>query len=99
MADELTDDLDAYVAARAGLDPEFPAKVEAEVARQELMHRLGELRRAAGLSRAQVAARMGTSEAAVVRLERGSRDVRLSSIQRFAEALGAQLEMRVRRAG
>ncbi len=98
MVELSSDDLDGYLEERTALDPEFPAKVEAEVARQELLHRLGELRRAAGLSRAQVAARMGTSEAAVVRLERGSRDVRLSTVQRFAEAVGAQLDMRVRRA-
>ena len=91
------DDLDQYIAERAVIDPEFPVRVAAEVARQELLHQLAEARRAAGSSRAAVAARMGTSEAAVVRLEHASRDVRLSTVQRFAGAVGAELDIQVRR--
>jgi transcriptional regulator with XRE-family HTH domain len=45
-------------------------------------------RRAAGLSQTEVAARMGTSQSAVARLEAGRDDVRVSTLERYAQALG-----------
>jgi len=53
----------------------------------ELVDRLVEERLALGLSQTEVAARMGTSQSAVARLERGDADVRLSTLQRYATAL------------
>ena len=53
----------------------------------ELVDRLVEERLALGLSQTEVAARMGTSQSAIARLERGDADVRLSTLQRYAAAL------------
>ena len=53
------------------------------------------LRRELGLSQAQVAARMGTSQSAVARFEAGDLDVRLSTVERYTTALGARLEWRI----
>jgi predicted transcriptional regulator len=53
----------------------------------ELVDELVEARREMGLSQTEVAARMGTSQSAVARLERGDGDVRLSTLQRYAAAL------------
>jgi transcriptional regulator with XRE-family HTH domain len=53
----------------------------------EIAEQLADARRAVGLSQTEVAARMGTSQSAVARLERGAGDVRLSTLQRYAEAL------------
>jgi transcriptional regulator with XRE-family HTH domain len=57
----------------------------------ELVDRLVEERQAMGLSQTEVAARMGTSQSAVARLERGDSDVRLSTLQRYAAALDRQV--------
>ena len=54
-----------------------------------------ERRQAAGLSQTEVAARMGTSQSAVARLEAGTSDVRLSTLLRYAEAIGAELDVRL----
>lgn len=40
-----------------------------------------------GLSQTEVAARMGTSQSAVARLEAGGADVRLSTLERYAAAV------------
>jgi predicted transcriptional regulator len=48
-----------------------------------------------GLSQTEVAARMGTSQSAVARLESGDADVRLSTLERYAAALGQRLEVRL----
>ena len=54
-----------------------------------------ERRQAKGLSQTEVAARMGTSQSAVARLEAGTSDVRLSTLLRYAEAIGAELDVRL----
>lgn len=86
------DDLETYIAERSADDPELPARIDAALRRRELLRSLADERRARGLPRTVVAARMGTSEAAVARLESGEVDPRLSTIERFADALGKRLE-------
>jgi len=63
--------------------------------RHALNGQLVSLRRELGLSQVEVAARMGTSQSAVARFEAGELDVRLSTIERYAQALGATLEWRI----
>jgi transcriptional regulator with XRE-family HTH domain len=48
-------------------------------------------RQAAGLSQTTVAARMGTSQSAVARLESGASDVRASTLERYAAAVGGEI--------
>jgi ribosome-binding protein aMBF1 (putative translation factor) len=59
--------------------------------RRRLVADLTEQRRSAGLSQTEVAARMGTSQSAVARLETGDADVRVSTLERYAAAIGSQL--------
>jgi hypothetical protein len=63
-------------------------------ARRRLLADLTAQRRAAGLSQTEVAARMGTSQSAVARLETGDADVRVSTLERYAAAIGSQLAWR-----
>ena len=50
--------------------------------RRRLVADLTAQRRSAGLSQTEVAARMGTSQSAVARLETGDADVRVSTLER-----------------
>jgi hypothetical protein len=59
--------------------------------RRRLVGELAEQRRSAGLSQTEVAARMGTSQSAVARLEAGDADVRASTLERYAAAIGSQI--------
>ncbi len=59
--------------------------------RRRLVADLAAQRRSAGLSQTEVAARMGTSQSAVARLETGDADVRVSTLERYAAAIGSQL--------
>ena len=72
--------------------PVFPGFREMSERRRALSDELVERRRALGLSQTQVAARMGTSQSAVARLETGTSDVLLSTVDRYASALGWRLE-------
>lgn len=68
-------------------------------AADELIRQLVALRRIRGLSQTEVAARMGTSQSALARLESGRTDVRLSTLTRFAHALEADIGFAVRHRG
>lgn len=56
-----------------------------------LVRELVAQRQAAGLSQTTVAARMGTSQSAVARLESGATDVRASTLERYAAAIGGEI--------
>ena len=62
--------------------------------RRRLVEELAELRKSARLSQTEVAARMGTSQSAVARLESGDADVRASTLERYAAAIGSQITWR-----
>lgn len=64
--------------------------------RRRVIDELAGVRRSAGLSQTEVAARMGTSQSVVARLESGQIDARLSTLQRYAAAVGSQLELGIR---
>jgi DNA-binding Xre family transcriptional regulator len=59
--------------------------------RRRLVADLTAQRRSAGLSQTEIAARMGTSQSAVARLETGDADVRVSTLERYAAAIGSEL--------
>jgi predicted transcriptional regulator len=64
--------------------------------RSELIEELVRARRESELSQTEIAARMGTSQSAVARLESGALDARLSTLERYAAALGRTVDWRVR---
>jgi transcriptional regulator with XRE-family HTH domain len=59
--------------------------------RAVLVRELAAQRQVAGLSQTEVAARMGTSQSAVARLESGTSDVRASTLERYAAAVGGEI--------
>src|ERR1700721_2331455 len=67
--------------------------------RGRLLRELAGQRQAAGLSQTEVAALMGTSQSAVARLESGTADVRASTLERYAAAIGGQITWAVDRPG
>ncbi len=69
----------------------FPGFREMAQRRKDLSAELVSRRQAVGLSQTEVAARMGTSQSAVARLEAGEADVRLSTLERYAAAVGIEL--------
>jgi DNA-binding XRE family transcriptional regulator len=69
-------------------DPAVAAAYEANGPAMEMAFALAEARHAAGLTQAQVAQRMGTSQAAVARMERGVVKPSWTSIERYARAVG-----------
>ena len=70
-----------------------PRTAEAAAARKDdLISRLARRRAASGLSQADVARLMETSQSVVTRLEAGQNDTQLSTLIKYAEALGISLD-------
>jgi len=67
--------------------------------RGRLVRELAEQRQASGLSQTEIAARMGTSQSAVARLEAGTGDVRASTLERYAAAIGGQITWKLNHPG
>jgi transcriptional regulator with XRE-family HTH domain len=60
--------------------------------RRTLLRTLAEQRKRHKLSQTRVAAEMRTSQPTLARLERTAADAKLSTVERFADALGYSLE-------
>ena len=58
---------------------------------EEWLSRLVELRKTKNLSQGDVGERMGISQSGVARIEAGNRDLHLSSLRRYAIAVGAEV--------
>ena len=74
----------AFRQAYGALRPEFAIGRQLTAARSR-----------AGASQAEVARRMGTTQSTVARLESGQRLPAMSSLQRYADAIGHRLEVRL----
>ncbi len=75
----------------------LPGFAEMAKHRQALTEALVARRVEAGLSQTEVGARMGTSQSAVARLETGQGDVRMSTLERYAAAVGQVIDWRLDR--
>ncbi|HVA89729.1 MAG TPA: helix-turn-helix transcriptional regulator [Chloroflexota bacterium] len=77
-------------------DPEFRAVYKEEAAKKELWLQLGQARQAAGLTQAEVAKRLGVSQAQVARIEKRGYDAyTLTTLRRYVQALGDGFTLQV----
>ena len=78
-------------------EPVFPGIRAMAERRRSLTEGLATERVRLGLTQTEVAARMGTSQSAVARLEAGDGDIRLSTLERYASAIGMELRFDLKR--
>ncbi len=80
-------------------DPSVKAEYDAQAEEFAFLDELLRARQRAGLTQAEVAARMGTKTPAVARLESGGGSKRhspsIATLRRYAEAVGCRLEIRL----
>lgn len=81
-------------------EPAVKTEYDAQAEGFALLDELLRARQRAGLTQAEVAARMGTKTPAVARLEAGGGSRRhspsIATLRRYAEAVGCRLEIRLR---
>jgi DNA-binding XRE family transcriptional regulator len=79
-------------------NPETRAEYEAQAEEFAMARELIAARTRAGLTQADVAERMGTTQSTVARLEGGKATPSLRSVQRYAHAIGCRAVVRLERA-
>lgn len=88
---------DAVFRERLLSDPEVKAAYDATVTEYAILDEILSARRAAGLTQAQVAERMGTKASAVARLENalvsGKHSPSIGTLRKYAAAVGKKLEV------
>lgn len=86
------DFLEEIVEERTDRNSDFPRLVDAAARRRSLLKELAEMRESRGRSQTAIAAEMKSSQSSVARLEGSAFDARLSTIDRYAEALGFRIQ-------
>jgi len=89
-------DLVEYTRRRSASDSEFAEGLEEGYADLKIGVLLRRAREQAGLTQGELAERLATQKSAISRIENHSGDIRLSTLERYARALGRQLFLELR---
>ncbi len=76
-------------------DPQTRAEYDALAYEFEMAREVIEARTRAHMTQEEVAQRMGTTQSVVARLESGKRPPSLRTVQRYAEAVGGRMVVRI----
>jgi DNA-binding XRE family transcriptional regulator len=89
-------DIDRYIKSRKKTDPEFARGFDEGYRDFKIGVILREAREEAGLTQEELADRVGTQKTAISRIENHAEDIKLSTIQKVAKALGKSLDISLR---
>ena len=88
-------DLKKYIAKRKKTDQEFAAGFEEGYEQFKIGVVLRQARETAGLTQEELALRLKTKKTAISRIENHAEDIKLSTLDRVAKALGKRLEVNI----
>ncbi len=88
-------DVKKYVAERQARDPEFADNFDIGYADFKIGVLLKQVRESAGLTQEEVAKKLNTRKSAISRIENHAEDIRLSTLEKFAKALGRRIKVQV----
>lgn len=86
-------DLESYIKRRKQQDEAFATRFEEGYADFTIGALIRHAREKAGLTQEQLAQRVHTQKTAISRIENHARDIRLSTLEKVAEALGMELHI------
>jgi len=87
------DDLDKFIAKCKAEDPEFNANFDRGYEEFKVGALLKMARKDAGLTQEELAEKMHTKKTSISRIENHAEDMKLSTLERAAEALGMRLKL------
>ena len=88
-------DLKSYIAKRKARDREFAKGYDSGYAEFKIGVMLKMAREEAGLTQEQLAEKLHTKKTAISRIENHAEDIKLSTLEKFAQALGKTLRIEV----
>ena len=86
-------DVEKYIKQRKKTDPQFADGFETGYVKFEIGVLLRQAREDAGLTQEQLADKIRTKKTAISRLENHADDIKLSTLQKVAHALGKDLQV------
>lgn len=89
------DDLDKYIEKRKRRSPAFAESFEAGYEQFKIGVVLRMAREKAGLTQEEMAEKLSTKKSAISRIENHAEDIRLSTLERFAQAVGKKLTLKI----
>ncbi len=89
------DDLDKYIDKRKKKSPKFAKDFDKGYEQFKIGVLLKQARKEAGLTQEQVAKKLHTKKSAISRIENHAEDIRLSTLETFAEAVGKRLKLEI----
>jgi len=87
--------LKKYISNRNKKDPRFARNFDEGYEQFKIGVILKIAREEAGLTQEQLAEKLNTKKSAISRIENHAEDIKLSTLEKFAQALGKKLEVRV----
>lgn len=87
--------LQQYIKKRKARDPEFAKGYDAGYEQFKIGVMLKQARLEAGITQEELAARLQTKKTAISRIENHAEDIKLSTLERFAEAIGKRLTLKI----
>ena len=88
-------DLQKYIEKRKATDPEFAKDFDVGYEQFKIGVLLKQERERVGLTQEQLANKLHTKKTAISRIENHAEDIKLSTLERFAQALGKQLHLEI----
>ncbi|MEN8255062.1 MAG: helix-turn-helix transcriptional regulator [Verrucomicrobiota bacterium] len=88
-------DLQKYIEKRKATDPEFAKDFDVGYEQFKIGVLLKQERERVGLTQEQLACKLHTKKTAISRIENHAEDIKLSTLERFAQALGKQLRLEI----
>jgi ribosome-binding protein aMBF1 (putative translation factor) len=88
-------DLQKYIKKRKARDPEFAKGFDTGYEQFKIGVLLKQARKEAGLTQEELAIKLDTKKSAISRIENHAEDIKLSTLEKFAHALGKQLRLEV----
>ena len=88
-------DLQKYIKKRKVQDPEFAKNFDSGYEQFKIGVILKQAREEAGMTQEELAARLHTKKTAISRIENHAEDIKLSTLEKFAHALGKRLRLEV----
>ena len=88
-------DLTKYITKRKEIDPEFRDNFDEGYDNFKIGAMLRQARIESGITQEQIADKMHTQKSAISRIENHSEDIRLSTLEKYAIALGRRIKVEI----
>ncbi len=86
-------DLEKYIDKRKKQNPDFWKDLDERFETFKLGVLLKQARKEAGMTQEQIARELKTTKSVISRMENHATDIRLSTLEKFAKALGRRIEV------